>query len=122
MIHRCAVFLMWCASRFNSIKVRLIHEKGRAEAGQAMFQFHKGSIDTLFYNSFDLFSDSFNSIKVRLIPKHADDVSVFIGFQFHKGSIDTQNLLVSDDKLYVFQFHKGSIDTNFPACSYPSFI
>ena len=56
----------------------------------SLFQFHKGSINTLL--SIVIFTRSlcFNSIKVRLIL-YAINSNVSVSrFQFHKGSINTR--------------------------------
>ena len=77
------------------------------------FQFHKGTIKTLF-NSAD---DSrpairdFNSIKVRLKHRGTRARVGILLFQFHKGTIKTFVWKVLTQVLIVFQFHKGTIKT-----------
>ena len=58
-----------------------------------IFQFHKGTIRTLFLPYYDIF--------VRV-------------FQFHKGTIRTRHFNNNVDTSLKFQFHKGTIRTSFP--------
>ena len=98
-------------SRFNSIKVRLIHDASRFNTlndafqfhkgsintfgchvyngGGVVFQFHKGSINTKTMKKFLSIVSSFNSIKVRLILCVKNSKLNINLFQFHKGSINT---------------------------------
>ena len=55
----------------------------------SMFQFHKGSINTIHAPSAEEVPESFNSIKVRLIQRKINQEHVVSQFQFHKGSINT---------------------------------
>ena len=77
-------------TNFNSIKVRLEHLY-EVEAGCLVeFQFHKGTIRTLYPTRICL------------------DTSLF---QFHKGTIRTVLLTGKITVLSLFQFHKGTIRT-----------
>ena len=78
---------------FNSIKVRLKHNKEFIrKAHEIRFQFHKGAIKTKRGESEPDRYLCFNSIKVRL--KHSRGVSFRMRklFQFHKGAIKTIDL------------------------------
>ena len=75
---------------FNSIKVQLEPYVSGAKLVGLQFQFHKGTIRTLF-------------------PRCNNPVPVV--FQFHKGTIRTD---LSHRHMFtanVFQFHKGTIRT-----------
>ena len=79
-----------CFHHFNSIKVRLKHSSNILTTLMNLFQFHKGTIKTL-YRSFCTFA--------------------LVEFQFHKGTIKTphRNRCLCDSS--QFQFHKGTIKT-----------
>ena len=118
---------------FNSIKVRLEHEIIAAVLFNKLFQFHKGTIRTLFTFRTILGRTHFNSIKVRLElsayllrrfrPSDFNSIKVrlelpfcvflpaFLIFQFHKGTIRT--LIKKNGMIIIreFQFHKGTIRT-----------
>ena len=120
---------------FNSIKVRLIRLLPSSRPIQPLrFQFHKGSINTLFVWRWNERLQRFNSIKVRLIhprklfavvsPTCFNSIKVrliliffismmlnFYVFQFHKGSINTKPPSLQTWYSRQFQFHKGSINT-----------
>ena len=53
------------------------------------FQFHKGTIKTLFAVIVLLITRNFNSIKVRLKRSIAAGAPLRLPFQFHKGTIKT---------------------------------
>ena len=53
---------------FNSIKVQLERKKDYQTAVRRIFQFHKGTIRTHFFNKNECIYDNFNSIKVQLEP------------------------------------------------------
>ena len=96
------------------------------------FQFHKGTIRTIFFQVFSLAFQDFNSIKVQL-ELHGFFQSLDIReFQFHKGTIRTKDAqqavnaeqnfnsikvqleLISPStsgSSTIFQFHKGTIRT-----------
>ena len=84
-----------------------------------MFQFHKGSINTINFSNISGLINSFNSIKVRLIRKDELDMQTVCQFQFHKGSINTRACHAPESEWRQFQFHKGSINTRayHPRCS-----
>ena len=75
------------------------------------FQFHKGTIKTVFLVMFLKVLLDFNSIKVRLKPNDEPYKAYFIGFQFHKGTIKTVGNRQILNGVCVFQFHKGTIKT-----------
>ena len=76
-------------NNFNSIKVRLEPLQKYKEIQNSKFQFHKGTIRTLFKS----------------------DVSDFpLPFQFHKGTIRTVRQQYTNECI-SFQFHKGTIRT-----------
>ena len=77
-----------------------------------MFQFHKGSINTILARLPPLFVPRFNSIKVRLIHPNVLLDELFVEFQFHKGSINTMSGISNLLNSSAFQFHKGSINTS----------
>ena len=54
------------------------------------FQFHKGTIKTIFHEIVTLLLHHFNSIKVRLKHGGLTYFVVVKTFQFHKGTIKTQ--------------------------------
>ena len=69
----------------------------QSESNDLGFQFHKGTIRTV-YRCVEVISDSdFNSIKVRLeqLKVFAADASK-LEFQFHKGTIRTVGLIRKD--------------------------
>ena len=77
---------------FNSTMVRLKGERFRiAAADQAAFQFHNGSIKSLFL--------------AFLSPQ-------FTLFQFHNGSIKSEYVDMRQDLQHGFQFHNGSIKSD----------
>ncbi len=118
---------------FNSIKVRLEQKSTQWVSCTLKFQFHKGTIRTIFSCSTVLSASYFNSIKVRLEPtfcqsipstfSHFNSIKVRLepasiekpicknGFQFHKGTIRTKLSQAFEDCENVFQFHKGTIRT-----------
>ena len=57
-----------------------------------LFQFHKGTIKTLFL---------------------VMSAIIFVAFQFHKGTIKTESGKWSNYGGMLFQFHKGTIKTTF---------
>ena len=99
---------------FNSIKVQLEHRWAcSAKLLQMLFQFHKGTIRTMYGNvhvTHDILfqfhkgtirtpilrrterlRSNFNSIKVQLeLPDHYCLVRQLFQFQFHKGTIRTR--------------------------------
>ena len=100
-----------CFHHFNSIKVRLKHSSNILTTLMNLFQFHKGTIKTL-YRSFCTFAlvefqfhkgtiktntaafvrakqHDFNSIKVRLKRIRSFSLRPRLRFQFHKGTIKT---------------------------------
>ena len=76
-------------TNFNSIKVRLEPERSQLPLKLFRFQFHKGTIRTLFTRLKRAKEGNFNSIKVRLEPCRDSLAIVLLGFQFHKGTIRT---------------------------------
>ena len=83
---------MFLFVNFNSIKVQLEHEMSRYYTDFMLFQFHKGTIRTLF-------------------PRCNNPVPVV--FQFHKGTIRTFCNLIGYIIVLPFQFHKGTIRTRY---------
>ena len=81
---------MFLFVNFNSIKVQLEHEMSRYYTDFMLFQFHKGTIRTLF-------------------PRCNNPVPVV--FQFHKGTIRTSVSSFLQPCWSLFQFHKGTIRT-----------
>ena len=98
------------------------------------FQFHKGTIKTVWTKARHAALSHFNSIKVQLRHKRRRLVaSAWISFQFHKGTIKTPagpsvpTFLANFNSIkvqlrrkrdrkpigwgFVFQFHKGTIKT-----------
>ena len=90
-------------------------------ARRTLFQFHKGTIRTLFTPGFRAFRMYFNSIKVRLELIPADGRIGSATFQFHKGTIRTHQ---SNLHAYTneFQFHKGTIRTGIAGQDEPEFL
>ena len=76
-------------THFNSIKVQLEPEKKQAIIHQLVFQFHKGTIRTLFELEYTKDDNNFNSIKVQLERLWRSYESCEYKFQFHKGTIRT---------------------------------
>ena len=97
------------------------------------FQFHKGTIRTVYleagytalphFNSIKVRLEQrvtqrkrhnvlyFNSIKVRLEPFSIRLAVNHHGFQFHKGTIRTLLAYLAPTSFFLFQFHKGTIRT-----------
>ena len=75
---------------FNSIKVRLKQGWQQIDNNTPIFQFHKGTIETL---------------KCYLFLVYV------CKFQFHKGTIETNKFITTPYYIYGFQFHKGTIET-----------
>ena len=78
---------------FNSIKVRLEHLLNIHLNKIQVFQFHKGTIRTLF---------------------PYEKVRYYAIFQFHKGTIRTRFFRITEYRKHQFQFHKGTIRTWLP--------
>ena len=62
----CNLLIINSLTYFNSIKVRLEHQKRYDRELSALFQFHKGTIRTMGRPSLFRGFRNFNSIKVRL--------------------------------------------------------
>ena len=77
------------------------------------FQFHKGTIRTYLFLSFEQINYHFNSIKVQLELLALASRSLANEFQFHKGTIRTYCCCYSVPCNTAFQFHKGTIRTYF---------
>ena len=76
------------------------------------FQFHKGTIKTLFYLAHYKSSLNFNSIKVRLKPPIVIIV-VFYNYNFNSIKVRLKPVLIVNNALQrKFQFHKGTIKTD----------
>ena len=107
------LLFVFCFMCFNSIKVRLRPRRSRYAARPCLFQFHKGSIKTLFGQDSFLFPFLFQfhkgSIKTGGI---IESVTPDVTFQFHKGSIKTMMAIRLCRVIHWFQFHKGSIKTD----------
>ena len=75
---------------FNSIKVQLELAGAGSMLGGLLFQFHKGTIRTLFADVSSIIIIYFNSIKVQLELEAAGlNPYLMLEFQFHKGTIRT---------------------------------
>ena len=118
---------------FNSIKVQLELIWQGACGSPPLFQFHKGTIRTVYTYCRSFCFSNFNSIKVQLeLTLRVVFVVLILVFQFHKGTIRTVLLAVrlllhldfNSIKVQlelpvvgrygltlVFQFHKGTIRT-----------
>ena len=99
-------------TNFNSIKVRLEHEIVSYILSGVLFQFHKGTIRTIFAIPRCRQYKYFNSIKVRLERLVLFPVLFYPSFQFHKGTIRTLLRYFFYLLAKEFQFHKGTIRTN----------
>ena len=74
-----------------------------------IFQFHKGTIKTL-YKLFHIVSmQNFNSIKVQLNHVVGFGFLLSAVFQFHKGTIKPYEAVANLLAAITFQFHKGTI-------------
>ena len=74
---------------FNSIKVQLKLKANDINKIEDLFQFHKGTIKTLYLVSLLSALWYFNSIKVQLKPTRYTRAHGNQQFQFHKGTIKT---------------------------------
>ena len=102
-------------SRFNSIKVRLELAIDFPRISSSMFQFHKGTIRTLFAVASWKVLCGFNSIKVRLEPCcNPIVIDINDGFNSIKVRLERVNELRPCFG-FEFQFHKGTIRTCFPS-------
>ena len=101
-------------ANFNSIKVRLKQAAGSIRASireERRFQFHKGTIKTI-YNVYtcNLIFD-FNSIKVRL-KQYRHDMDVSHLYYFNSIKVRLKHVTECTKDVYrIFQFHKGTIKT-----------
>ena len=75
------------------------------------FQFHKGTIRTPLTGATDITVTHFNSIKVRLEQRGTMERGEAPQFQFHKGTIRTLSAMSLSPPPTTFQFHKGTIRT-----------
>ena len=76
---------------FNSRKVRLTQNIHRIQAGTPIFQFQKGTINTIR----------------AIVTRYRDEE-----FQFQKGTINTLIAPPVRDNTKLFQFQKGTINTS----------
>ena len=102
---------MFLFVNFNSIKVQLEHDMQRYYTDFMLFQFHKGTIRTLYQLIPQLLNINFNSIKVQLERSYATWIRSSSTFQFHKGTIRTATDFPIPELDSIFQFHKGTIRT-----------
>ena len=72
------------------------------ETAKLIFQFHKGTIKTLYRVGIRPMMQNFNSIKVRLKPNISPVSSFCRKFQFHKGTIKTQSNAVGKPTTHYF--------------------
>ena len=120
---------------FNSIKVRLIQYSHLIEQSHcSMFQFHKGSINTMCFRTYEVLESwfqfhkgsintaaapsgfgalrCFNSIKVRLIHSFAMSIDkAYSSFNSIKVRLIQLPCCLRVQCRLSFQFHKGSINT-----------
>ena len=97
---------------FNSIKVQLERHTSYMPADRNPFQFHKGTIRTLWQTQLRRSIAHFNSIKVQLELYNRYNIRYHTNwFQFHKGTIRTRQSLRFPLHPSPFQFHKGTIRT-----------
>ena len=102
---------------FNSMKVRLKHNKQVMSVIMLRFQFHEGPIKTLYYFQIVVLQKSFNSMKVRLkLSEILQIVWRKTQFQFHEGPIKTFDFECREHGLIMFQFHEGPIKTLVSVC------
>ena len=109
------------------------YQTQRNQRRATLFQFHKGTIETISDIKLSLPVNNFNSIKVRLKHLRFALVAVEIDdfnsikvrlklsrsvvayenkiFQFHKGTIETDDMEIKVKRRFLFQFHKGTIET-----------
>ena len=106
------IILSFQILNFNSIKVRLEQAVNLIDSVLGVFQFHKGAIRTIVFDTREHGIINFNSIKVRLEPKMKLYQKERPKFQFHKGAIRTHSILKAICAKYIFQFHKGAIRTS----------
>ena len=96
---------------FNSIKVQLEPQGFHSVVIHQQFQFHKGTIRTVYPLWESSRSDNFNSIKVQLepsIPSHQCPLSTV--FQFHKGTIRTHHDPISNRGVLHFNSIKVQLE------------
>ena len=100
------------ASNFNSIMVRLIQRMSCSPTYTKEFQFHNGTIKTLWKaeNNTYLYLFQFHNGTIKTVTNiitHLPDLR----FQFHNGTIKTSSPSASIAVLLRFQFHNGTIKT-----------
>ena len=95
---------------FNSIKVQLEPETGSKPNLSNSFQFHKGTIRTVWQDNSVLLHVYFNSIKVQLEPRKAEQSGESYSFQFHKGTIRTIVMLTFELSLLHFNSIKVQLE------------
>ena len=97
---------------FNSIKVQLEHLQGFCQFSAFLFQFHKGTIRTPYFQVHlnEHYQFQFHKGTIRTALSVLMSIQI-LEFQFHKGTIRTTELKYLPRKLQVFQFHKGTIRT-----------
>ena len=77
-----------------------------------LFQFHKGTIETLEAEMEKAILNSFQFHKGTIETSHRLVHRLYVRlFQFHKGTIETGIHLYPYQKDQGFQFHKGTIET-----------
>ena len=97
---------------FNFIKKQLSRLFGLHAEFLRKFQFHKGTIKTIFCSNAVILLSDFNSIKVQLKPYRIKTAApCTYNFNSIKVQLKHVNWQQAYPDVWLFQFHKGTIKT-----------